>query len=82
MFTLITRTDPAVNEYHSPRVSASPWLSGTAKYDWYAPYPIGPLPSSFSWLPAAGIHGRKRAERLLLRNQSDQVRIRSVARLA
>src|SRR6266852_9764835 len=24
--------------------------------------PIGPLPSSFSWLPAAGIHGRKRAE--------------------
>ncbi len=35
------------------------------------------MPSSFSWLPAAGIHGRNRAERLLLRNQSDQVRIRS-----
>jgi len=34
---LITRTDPAVNEYHSPRVVLVwPEAGGTSKYVWYA----------------------------------------------
>jgi hypothetical protein len=44
--------------------------------------PIGPLPSSFWWLPAEGIQGRLLALRLLFSQKSHQVRTRSSARLA
>ena len=43
---------------------------------------MGPLPRSFSWLPADGIHGRLRALRLLFSQKSDHVRTRSVAMFA
>ena len=46
------------------------------------PEPIGPLPSSFSWLPGDGIQGRLRALRVLLDQKSHQVRTRSSERLA
>ena len=64
------------------QVQVCPDAGGSSKYVWYAPMPIGPLPLSISWLPAAGIHGRKRAERVLLVKKLFQVRTRSTSRLA
>jgi hypothetical protein len=77
----MTRTDPTVNAYQSPASSAAAPLPGSEKYVWYALNPSGPLPFSFSWLPAAGIHARYRADRVLLAKNAFHVRGRSGSRL-
>src|SRR5215469_8889804 len=61
----ITRIEPTVKAYQLPRKSGE-WLSGSSNLVWYDRYPWGPFPTSFSWLPAAGIHGLFAADRVLL----------------
>src|SRR5258707_7960654 len=70
----ITRIGPTVKAYQLPWNSGVP-LSGSWNLVWYDRKPSGPLPTSVSWLPAAGIHGRFFADRWLLPKNDDQVSI-------
>src|SRR5215469_7863649 len=54
-------TEPTVNAYQLPAKSGVP-LPGSWNLVRYDVNPCGPFPLSFSWLPSAGIHGRKLAD--------------------
>lgn len=61
-FTTISRPIRSAKLYQFPFHRGGSPLSGKVKRVSYERYPWGPLPTSFSWLPAPGTHARLAAD--------------------